>query len=338
MILRYFLFFTLLCGQLLAQYTPGGGGGSGSVPKIDILSFDKSVNGGTPAYATGKNVTLTNSAASQTLLNYSGRGYVSKMWIAVSGATVSGQYVRMKITVDGSVIYNNSHGYFFADGYWHFDTRTSWGTAMAADFSGQTSEIPIPFSTSIKIELTNTEPSNNLSLWWTISYVTGVSPSVWLNSGHLNVNVQSDSDAGGLTLSQDQVGTLFNATGLNPGRLLGLFLIFEGVNADGPGFLEGPISIYADGNLILSTSGTEDYFGMAGYFGAVNPGGVFDSYVALMQKRGGPPLYVAVRWHLPDPILFQNALKITWQAGLSSSGNTFNGTVKLYWCAWYYTQ
>ena len=76
---------------------------------------------------------------------------------------------------------------------------------------------------------------------------------------------------------------------------------------------------------------------MSGYFGGVSPGGFFTPWTNLNIKRGSPSLYQAMRFHINDPITFSNSLKIQWQAGDTTSGNTFTGTVTVFFTLWFYT-
>lgn len=333
----------LLAASTLPAQQISGGGGSGGVtaPNFDILSPEKTAWGGTPNYAVGKQIAIA-PGTTITLLNITGSGYVSHMWMAMNNtSTEAGNYQILKITVDGNVTYNDLYGNFFGDPFWNDSSLGHFATELTTDAAGQGSYIPIPYSTSLEIQLTSNEPSSTINFWYNISYISGVSPSIFNLSGKLNVNAVTYNEGGSaLVLTQDQVGTLMNATGLAPGRLLGISLLFDGYNASGSAsssaFLEGPLIIYCDGNIVLQTSGSEDYFGMAGYFGGV-AAGFSTTQTALTNKRSSPILYAAVRFHLLDPITFQNALKVTWQAGLASTGNTFTGSVTLYWTIWYYT-
>src|SRR5581483_12288170 len=128
-------------------------------------------------------------------------------------------------------------------------------------WGGQGNFIPIPFSSSISITVTNGSGSN-LQIWYEVGYVTGV-PNLWTRTRNLHVVSNSPTSFG---LTQDQTINFVNATGLNRGRFLGLCLMLDdfAVTGGSPSFLEGPIEIYADGNLVYKTSGTEDYVMMSG--------------------------------------------------------------------------
>jgi hypothetical protein len=148
------------------------------------------------------------------------------------------------------------------------------------------------------------------------------------------VGVKADTS---LALTQDQIGTLVNVSGLSAGKLLGVYIVWDSYgSASGPQFLEGPVVVSLDGTTAYKSSGAEDYFGMSGYFVAVSPG--FGSRTNMLtMKQTSPPLYAAMRFHMPEPMLFSNALSITAQAGLASTGNTFTGTVHIAYTVWYYT-
>ncbi len=298
---------------------------------VDILSPDKASLGGTPAYAVGKLVSI-GAGATQTIFSYSGGpGYLSSMWLACQG----GNSAELIITVDGTPIYQDVLNNFFACGTVNSGVAGQFSNLFLNNWGGTGSVIPIPFASSILVQIKNTGGSS-FNNWWTISYMKAVADS-WLNSSHLHVAVNSVDIDGGLSLTQDQIGTLLNATGIGPGRLLGICLQFDGSGVTGgsntSSFLEGPVEIYTDGNLVLQTSGTEDYFGMSGYFEFVSSG-VGGPYVSLVYKSA--PSYQALRFHIQDPILFNDSLEVKWQAG-NSAYATFTGSVVVGWTIWYYT-
>lgn len=336
MIPRYFLFFSLICGQLLAQYTPGGGG-SGSVGQLDILTPEKAVYGGVPAYTKGKAISMV-SAASVTLLNYTGSGYVSNQWFAIGslGSGHSGDLV-LTLVVDGRTVYNASLSAYMGAIYWTDDVLANFQNRWIMLGGGQSgmNRIPVPFASSVSISLKNNS-SGTITLWYEVGYVTGVADN-WLRSKQLYIAV-SDETAQGIPLTQDQVGTLVNVSAQNPGMLAGVYMVYDGAGVTGgaPNYLEGAVDITTDGTLSYRSSGTEDYYGMSGFWANVSVGwGNPD--ITLTLKRGSPSLYAAMRFHAPDPILFQNALKVQWHAG-DSSISTFTGTVHLLYTVWYYTQ
>jgi len=276
-------------------------------------------------------------------MNVTGSGYLTDFWWASNLQSGNSHTAIMAIIVDGVTIFNGPAQLLFGINYF----TENVAAVYANDFlqfagGGGKSTIPIPFSSSLKITYTN-NLNGNVIIWWTIGYQTGVA-NVWSRYAHLNtawggqyasaVGVKSDTS---LALTQDQLGTLLNATSLTPGKLLGVYLVWDSYSsANNQAFLEGPITITLDGAQAYKTSGSEDYFGMAGYFVAVSPG-YGTRFQSLTLKQVSPPLYAGVRFHVQEPMLFENALSITAQAGLSSAGPTFTGTVHIAYMIWYYT-
>ncbi len=147
------------------------------------------------------------------------------------------------------------------------------------------------------------------------------------------MGVKSDTS---IPLTQDQIGTLIDVSSLAPGKLFGLYITWDTYGStNNQTYLEGPITITLDGSPAYKTSGSEDYFGMADYFAAVSPG--FGNRYQTLTLKTPNALYAGVRFHVQEPMLFSNALKITAQAGLSSTGLTFTGTVHVAYMIWYYT-
>jgi hypothetical protein len=98
------------------------------------------------------------------------------------------------------------------------------------------------------------------------------------------------------------------------GRYVGTFLAWTQL-ADG-WFGEGEVKFYMDGDSAFPTvcgTGTEDYFCASYGF----PQTYSTAYVGNVLKReshDGPPKWSLYRWHLMDPICFQQDLRVTIQA------------------------
>jgi hypothetical protein len=78
---------------------------------------------------------------------------------------------------------------------------------------------------------------------------------------------------------------------------------------------EGEIKFYIDGDEQYPTicgTGTEDYFGGAWSFGDTfsTP---FLGYPLWQKEEGKPPKHGLYRWHVMDPIRFDEDLRVTMQ-------------------------
>jgi len=79
---------------------------------------------------------------------------------------------------------------------------------------------------------------------------------------------------------------------------------------------EGEIKFYMDGDGEYPTicgTGTEDYFGGAWGFGDTFST-IFQGYPLWRREPGEVPQHGLYRWHIMDPIRFQQSLKVTIQA------------------------
>jgi hypothetical protein len=98
------------------------------------------------------------------------------------------------------------------------------------------------------------------------------------------------------------------------GRYAGTFLAWSQLS-DG-WFGEGEIKFFIDGDKGFPTicgTGTEDYF--CGSYGFPEP--YSTAYVGNTLRhegKGGPPKWSLYRWHIQDPICFQEDLRVTIQA------------------------
>ena len=82
------------------------------------------------------------------------------------------------------------------------------------------------------------------------------------------------------------------------------------------------------------SSGTEDYPGLASYFSGTNYGVAGDGEIGITQKNSSTVGWW--RWHLRNPIRFNNAIAIYRENG-DSSEKTFTGSASTWQTAWIYT-
>jgi Protein of unknown function (DUF2961) len=304
----------------------------------DILQESAKIGSGVINHQKQEYVSVATST-SLTLYSYSsGPGYISDFWMGITQASVSDlNALTLTITTDGNTVFNDRASLYFAAEYQSnqnsFLSRYIGASNNNSNNVGYYSYIPIPFSSSVSIVLNNTSGSNAATVFSSIKAQTGVinnwpyTRKLWCSSGTLT------------NQAVNTICTLVNATSLNQGRLLGMGLSIDSFpNSASPATapLEGNIKIYLDGAVTpnIETPGTEDYFHMSNYFqGFTAP--VTSDYVGLTLKS--TYTFNAYRFHIQDPIHFNNALKITWNAGDSTEVN-FTGGVRLAYCVWYYTE
>lgn len=354
-----------------AGYTPASGQGlqyttasspnpcytaAAVAPLPDILSESKA--GGTLNTARQEYASLA-ANATLTLLNITpgSAGYLSHMFIAFTNSDANARSSSiLKITVDGETngaTFNGRIPLFFAAEYCYntvnYHSRWTGCQQNNSNNIGFYSYIPIPFSTSLKIELVNGSSTTTSTVFGLFTYQTGVS-NTWPNTRKLRTS------SGTLTnQTVNTVETLVNASSLNPGRLMGVYMSIDSFpNSATPAAapLEGNVKMYIDGagSPNFESPGTEDYFNWSNYFegaGTVfgtamanGTGFSFDQGFTGLQFSAAPTsvfTWNAYRFHIMDQVLFTNALKITWNCGDSSQVN-FTGGVRLAYMVWYYTQ
>jgi hypothetical protein len=166
---------------------------------------------------------------------------------------------------------------------------------------------PMPFARHVRIELTHSG-SVPVSFYYQIDYTLEKLPE---DAGHLHVSFRRENPT---TLKRDFVIAKDLA---GPGRYLGSVIGIRVLNDGMNWYGEGEFKVYRDGDRDLPTicgTGLEDYVGSAWgmdrhtsfYAGA--PVYVQD-HKAMKQPMGTLPDYVGFyRWHLPDPIIFNETL------------------------------
>ena len=109
------------------------------------------------------------------------------------------------------------------------------------------------------------------------------------------------------------------------GHYVGTYLAWEQLSNGWWG--EGEIKFYMDGDNAYPTicgTGTEDYFGGAWGFGGETFSTPFLGYPLYRKEPGEVPKHGLYRWHVMDPIRFQQSLRVTIQAlggGRTASSN-----------------
>jgi hypothetical protein len=175
---------------------------------------------------------------------------------------------------------------------------------------GLNSYIPIPFNGSLRIEFTNESP-DPVALFYQIDYT--LEPKRQERPPYLHVSFRRENPT---TLKRDFV----IAEGFKgPGRFLGCVIGIRTID-DGDWYGEGEVKIYRDGDAEFPTycgTGLEDYVGSAyglGRFTDVYAGAPIKVFSNSTQDDGPLPALVGFyRWHLPDPIIFSDDLKVTIQ-------------------------
>jgi hypothetical protein len=187
-------------------------------------------------------------------------------------------------------------------------------SALTAVLEGRgfTSHLPMPFDRRIRVELVNGSDAATI-LYFQLDYT--LVPALAPEHGRLHVTFRRENPT---TMRQDFV----IAQGLRgPGRFLGCNV---GVRVIDPAdwYGEGEVKIYRDGDVEHPTicgTGLEDHVGSAwglGRFAATYSGApllVRPDGHAGGPMAGNPDFVGFYRWHLPDPVMFADDLRVTIQ-------------------------
>lgn len=169
--------------------------------------------------------------------------------------------------------------------------------------------IPMPFRRRARIELTNGS-KRSFPFFYQIAYTEG---PIADDAGLLHVSFRRENPT--------QLRHDFEISGglEGPGRFLGCNVGLRCLHEEGFSWYgEGEVKMYIDGDDALPTwcgTGLEDYVGTAWGMGEhqVPLQGVPLSLADPQAGRPMPDFVSFFRWHLPDPIVFRERLRVTLQ-------------------------
>jgi hypothetical protein len=172
--------------------------------------------------------------------------------------------------------------------------------------------LPIPFRDRVRIEYAN-HADREVTLYYQVDYT--LQPELPAELGYLHVAFRRENPT---TMRRDFVIT----EGLRgPGRFLGCAIGVRTIDKGG-WYGEGEVKVYRDGDTDHPTicgTGLEDYVGSAWGMGVHHApyGGVplcLSEHGAAAEGMGVLPDFISFyRWHVPDPIVFRESLKVTIQ-------------------------
>jgi hypothetical protein len=248
-----------------------------------------------------------------TLADISGPGAIQHIWLTTAPSLWRRLVLRVYWDDEPSPSIETPLGDFFANGWCTRCNITSLPVAVNPA-GGFNCYWEMPFRQHARITLENLAPEPTSSFYYQITYTLTEVPE---NVGYLHAQWRRSNP-----LPYQQVHTLLDGV-RGQGHYVGTYLAW-GVNNNG-WWGEGEIKFYMDGDKDWPTicgTGTEDYFGGAWDFEM--PEGqycVFSGpYTGLPQVIIPDGLYRAqqrfgmYRWHLMDPIRFQQDLRVTIQA------------------------
>jgi hypothetical protein len=165
---------------------------------------------------------------------------------------------------------------------------------------------PMPFRKHVRITFTNDSPSTDLELLaYQIDYAEMEVPS---NAAYFHAQFRRAR-----TDRQNPYVILDGVRG--QGRYVGTFLAWSQLRKTW--FGEGEIKFYLDGDREFPTicgTGTEDYFCGSYGFPSVFTGPYAGTTLAANDRAEPPQFWSLYRWHIMDPICFEQDLRVTIQA------------------------
>ena len=247
------------------------------------------------------------------LAEITGAGTIRHFWTMLSGLPPEvARALRLEVFYDGLTEPSVSVPILDFFGLPHGRVTEYYSALISVNNGrGLNSCIPMPFRHSIRMELTN-ESTQHVGLFYQIDYT--LERPISDVPSYLHVAFRRENPT---TLLRDFVVT----EGLKgPGRLLGCSVGIRVIDED-PWYGEGEVKIYRDGDGKFPTycgTGLEDYvgsaYGMERHYGPY--GGVPINVNAPSPDAIGSvnPKFVGFyRWHLPDPIMFSEEIRVTIQ-------------------------
>lgn len=244
--------------------------------------------------------------AKQVLLDYSGAGLITRMWMSgtIARSAEQRRMVRIDMYWDGSEkpAVSAPIGDFFGTG---LGELTPFESELFSSPEGRSFNmtIPMPFRTAAKVVVTNESPYWVL-FWYDINFITvDKHPEDVL---YFHAYWSRDKQT---TVGKD-FEILPKIEGI--GRYLGANIGVIGNEAyRGTWFGEGEVKIYLDGDQELPSlvgTGTEDYIG-SGWGQGRYANRYFGSLIADNQNDR----YAFYRYHIVDPVYFNQNCRVTIQ-------------------------
>lgn len=244
--------------------------------------------------------------ASKTILDVGGSGMISRIWITINDRSPEMlRALKIEMFWDGATkpAVAVPFGDFFGVG---LGKTATFHNALFANPEGRSfvSYIPMPFRSGARIVVTNESPRKLGNLFYEVDFQ---SAKKWENDVmYFHAYWHRDT----ATVLGKDFELLPNVTG--KGRYLGTNI---GINTR-PSYKkswwgEGEVKIFLDGDKRFPTlvgTGTEDYIGTAW-----GQGTFFNDFAGSLIANDSTHEWAFYRYHIPDPVYFSSACRITMQ-------------------------
>lgn len=248
-----------------------------------------------------------------TIADIEGPGAVKHIWLTVHPDAWRRLIFRCRWDGEAEPSIETPLGDFFCSGWCQRCNVNSLAIAVNPA-GGFNSYWEMPFRRRAEITIENLSPDPVRGFYYSIDYVLTDVPE---DAAYLHARWRRSNP-----VPYGQVHTLLEGV-RGRGHYVGTYLAW-GVNNNG-WWGEGEMKFYLDGDRdwpTIAGTGTEDYFGGAWNFEhPAGEYGVFSTpYLGLPQVIRPDGLYRSqqrfglYRWHIPDPIRFEQDLRVTIQA------------------------
>lgn len=161
--------------------------------------------------------------------------------------------------------------------------------------------LPMPFNRS-RIEIENVGAEEVQSFYFIIGYYTGVDTDN-MPRFHALWRREREVKAG---------EPYYLLKGKGKGHYVGTYLYMRSLSLKSPimgglGYLEGNVTVVADGEIAYAATGTEDYFLSGWYFAGGPFAAAFHGLLHKEEERGEIAAY---RFHVLDPIPFKERIEV----------------------------
>lgn len=264
-----------------------------------------------------------------TLASIEGPGIINHIWMTVPDRTDAGRYVfrdlvlRMYWDGETSPSVETPLGDFFLNGFGRGYSINSQPVVVNPK-QGMNCFFPMPFMSGARITVENQHGGDVPGLFYQIDYIELDEPPKDMGSFHAQWRREP------VTQLQKDYVLLDGVKG--KGHYVGTFIALQSLERGWWG--EGEMKFYLDGDTEYPTicgTGMEDYFGGAWSFGGMDAEGnmreqtfqtPYMGYPFYSRDTGikneffmseCPPMRALYRFHIPDPILFDQDLRVTLQ-------------------------
>ena len=242
--------------------------------------------------------------ATTSLAEIDGPGVIQHIWMTVKPVAYRDCVLRMFWDGEDSASVEVPLGDFFCNGHGLRCNINSLPVAVNPS-GGFNCYWPMPFSEGARITIENQHPEEIGGFFYQITYALG---EISESSAYIHAQWRRS-----VTTRELPEHTILDGV-KGKGQYVGTYLAWTQFSDGWWG--EGEVKFYIDGDQEYPTicgTGTEDYFGGAWGFGDETYSTSFLGYPLYHREEGKVPKHGLYRWHIMDPIRFNEDLRVTIQ-------------------------